>query len=454
MEISYFYECDTLDSQIGSLKCLEVKLVAFEFVETFQLDYENLESETSIYLWNELKPLLEKTFGDIQVELSLVNLREGFFARNLREESIIVYVETLSIRNRKNPTEKISNKNIISLLQNDKKSCTKFLGYNSTYNEEENCWKKRAERIFLEKGFKFRGVYLNPTKTPQSATTTRTEFKFAESRNIKFQEENNDPNSVKSMEIWKIINPLLGESFGSLEVDLYLSKIRSGEFKTDSEIIASVIIEVDIKPIRNRKNPDDEISSKDIISLLKNDEESCRKFLENNFNDENDQNCWKQHTTNIFTRNNISFLGVSIMSTPPNSLTTSLSTTISENLSVTMSDNIIEVDTTTASKSPISYPIFVQWGDWNEWSGWNPTCYDDSADSIYKDSSKYYPKRSRTRDCIRTENDVNITIAVNDGGENCPIEDKIEREKDTNHAMGRFQSNYSKMIPIHKQFRI
>ena len=92
MEISYFYECNTLSSEIDSLKCLEVKLVAFEFVETFQLDYENLESEASIYLWNKLKPLLEKTFGDIQVQLSLVNLREGVRARNLHEETIIVYV--------------------------------------------------------------------------------------------------------------------------------------------------------------------------------------------------------------------------------------------------------------------------------------------------------------------------------------------------------------------------
>ena len=119
-----------------------------------------------------------------------------------------------------------------------------------------------------------------------------------------------------------------------------------------------------------------------------------------------------------------------------------------------MSDNIIEVDTTTASKSPISYPIFVQWGDWNEWSGWNPTCYDDSADSIYKDSSKYYPKRSRTRDCIRTENGVNITIAVKEDGENCPFGDQLERERDKNYAMKRFQSFTFYVILIHKQFRI
>ena len=111
--------------------------------------------------------------------------------------------------------------------------------------------------------------------------------------------------------------------------------------------------------------------------------------------------------------------------------------------STTGADTIFE---TTITK------IFVQWGDWNEWSGWNPTCYDDSADSIYKDSSKYYPNRSRTRECIRTENGVNITVAVNDEGENCPFEDKLERQKDKNHAMERFQSLTFYVILIHIDF--
>ena len=201
-------------------ECLEVKLVAFELGETFHLDYENLESETSIYLWNKLELLLEKTFGDIEVDLSLVNLREGFCARNLREGSIIVYVEILSIRNRKNPTERICNKDNISLLKNDKESCKIFLGYNSTNNDEGNCWKKRAEKIFMNEGIQFLGVYLNPTINPicpttsstsSNKTTTLTEFKFAESRNIEFHEKNKEKK-------WNIIKPSLDESFGLIEV--------------------------------------------------------------------------------------------------------------------------------------------------------------------------------------------------------------------------------------------
>ena len=84
--------------------------------------------------------------------------------------------------------------------------------------------------------------------------------------------------------------------------------------------------------------------------------------------------------------------------------------------------------------------IVVQWGSWGDWSEWAPTCYDDSSTSIYKDSDKYYPKRSRTRDCIKTdEYGTNTIVAVNDASGECPYEGKLEKEKDANHATGCFQ---------------
>ena len=120
-----------------------------------------------------------------------------------------------------------------------------------------------------------------------------------------------------------------------------------------------------------------------------------------------------------------------------------------------ISSSYIQVTTTQGPTPETTTTIIdVQWGSWGDWSEWAPTCYDDSANSIYKDSDKYYPKRSRTRDCIRTENGVNITIAVNNDSENCSFEDKFEREQDKNHAMGRFQSLSFYVILIHKQFRI
>ena len=105
-----------------------------------------------------------------------------------------------------------------------------------------------------------------------------------------------------------------------------------------------------------------------------------------------------------------------------------------------ISSSYIQVTTTQGPTAETTTTIIdVQWGSWGDWSEWAPTCYDDSANSIYKDSDKYYPKRSRTRDCIRTENGVNTTVAVNDASGKCPYEDKLEKEKDENHATGRFQ---------------
>ena len=96
--------------------------------------------------------------------------------------------------------------------------------------------------------------------------------------------------------------------------------------------------------------------------------------------------------------------------------------------------------TTDISTEATTTDVVIEWGTWGDWSEWAPTCYDDSSDSIYKDSEKYYPKRSRTRDCIRTdENGDKTTVAVNDASGNCPYEGKLEKEKDENHATGRFQ---------------
>lgn len=86
----------------------------------------------------------------------------------------------------------------------------------------------------------------------------------------------------------------------------------------------------------------------------------------------------------------------------------------------------------------------VQWGEWDDWSEWAPSCFDDSSTSIYKDTENYYPKRSRTRDCIKTTTEngenTNKTIAVNDDSGNCPFNEKIETEKlKENYTTGSVQ---------------
>ena len=82
----------------------------------------------------------------------------------------------------------------------------------------------------------------------------------------------------------------------------------------------------------------------------------------------------------------------------------------------------------------------MQWGVWGEWSEWTPTCFDNSADSIYKDSSKYYPKRSRTRDCTLTENSFTTILAIDDS-DNCPFTDSLEKETDQNYATECFRKS-------------
>ena len=94
-------------------------------------------------------------------------------------------------------------------------------------------------------------------------------------------------------------------------------------------------------------------------------------------------------------------------------------------------------DTTEVTRST-TFAAIVQWGEWGDWSEWAPSCFDDSSDSIYQDTDNYYPKHSRTRDCIKTENGVNTTVAVNDASGYCPFNDKIETIKNkTEYTTGR-----------------
>ena len=71
----------------------------------------------------------------------------------------------------------------------------------------------------------------------------------------------------------------------------------------------------------------------------------------------------------------------------------------------------------------------VQWGEWSQWSSWAPSCFDPSSDSIYQDTSKYYPKRTRDRECYLTDNGVSTRIPANHPSGYCPFVDHIETVK-------------------------
>ena len=155
----------------------------------------------------------------------------------------------------------------------------------------------------------------------------RAAFKFAES----FHEDYEDLKSVKSNELWNMIEPLLEESFGVIKVDLSLINIKP--IMIEDEIQKLIRTEVDIIPIQNRNNPEDKISVTDINTLLANDS-------------------WNKNTANIFRKAEIEFVGVDVISlTPPINQNQNLSNT-SETTSVV--DKITTTDISTSKWSTTS----------------------------------------------------------------------------------------------------
>ena len=141
MEISYYFECfNYLEDYYPT--CLTEDVVSAEF--TFDIlyvdDYSDSSSEKSIKLWNDIKPLLRKSFGKIEIDLSVMGMRKG---------SVIITVEIKTIRN--------SIIDIQKLLNNEEETCKLFL---NDFSEEtsKNCWKASAEQIFIDVGYKFLGV--------------------------------------------------------------------------------------------------------------------------------------------------------------------------------------------------------------------------------------------------------------------------------------------------------
>ena len=176
----------------------------------------------------------------------------------------------------------------------------------------------------------------------------------------------------------------------------------------------------------------DELTTTDVMtrSLLPNTEENISEELITNdiFNNSSPFLL----TSSLFPTISLSFVQDQTATTTD---ATSTSTTTQDSTTTT-SPTTGEV-TTDPSTTETSAAI-VQWGEWGDWSEWAPSCFDDSSDSIYQDTDNYYPKHSRTRDCIKTENGVKTTVAVNDASGNCPFNDKIETIKNkTEYTTGR-----------------
>ena len=102
----------------------------------------------------------------------------------------------------------------------------------------------------------------------------------------------NDILSSKSKTLLKIIEPLLKQSFGAMEINLSSleTKITKG----------SVIIVEELRPVRN--------SVPEVKLLLSNNKTSCEKFL-----DETNCLCWHENAQKIFREKGFLFLGVKLI---------------------------------------------------------------------------------------------------------------------------------------------
>ena len=140
--------------------------------------------------------------------------------------------------------------------------------------------------------------YYNPTCL--TADIRLAVFTFA----VQFQESN---------ELWPRIEPLLMKSFGRLEIILSSNKIETGSLEKRKRKGRSlkkldkttVKIHVEMKPVRN--------SAQDIEELLTDERTACMKFLGFDSTAKFGDSCWNENTKEIFSGEEIDFLGVNLL---------------------------------------------------------------------------------------------------------------------------------------------
>ena len=170
MEISYYYECFSYKAEFVP-KCLEADFVSAEFVFDMEFDenYNNISSAPYKKLLSDMRLLIQKSLGGIDVDLSNIRIKEG---------SVKFFVDIKLIRN--------SVSDIESLLINNKDACRKFLGEESIDSAGDKCWDKNTEKIFKDKEYtfvslKFTGsdeaavLPIFPSSTTEQTVTTTTQ---------------------------------------------------------------------------------------------------------------------------------------------------------------------------------------------------------------------------------------------------------------------------------------
>ena len=158
MEVSYYIECQSIEGHY-SATCLNADKRSAVF--NFEID-DNLNDagiKESNELWTRIEPLLKRSFGRIEVTLSMENIETKSVQRLRRSErssekmgkkSVKIQVEMHPVRN--------SAKDMELLLTDDKKACMKFLSFNSIAKSGDSCWNENTKGIFLKEEIDFIGV--------------------------------------------------------------------------------------------------------------------------------------------------------------------------------------------------------------------------------------------------------------------------------------------------------
>lgn len=179
MEVSYYIECQSIEGHY-SATCLNADKRSAVF--KFEID-DNLNDagiKESNQLWTRIEPLLKRSFGRIEVILSMEKIETKSVQRRKRsersskkmdKESVKIQVEMRPVRN--------SAKDMELLLTDDKTACRKFLSLDSVAKSDDSCWNENTKGIFLEEGIDFKGVDLfrqenNSSNIKIASSTTST----------------------------------------------------------------------------------------------------------------------------------------------------------------------------------------------------------------------------------------------------------------------------------------
>ena len=169
MEVSYYIECQSNSKEYYATTCLDADKRSAEFSFEIDVNYQDTNMNESNGLWTRFEPLLKKSFGRIEINLSEEQIqkfpvrkrrRNGRSSTQIEKQSVKIQVDMHPVRN--------SAKDLEQLLADDKTACLKFLSFNSIAKSGDSCWNENTKSIFKEKGIEFLGVNFRVENNPSN----------------------------------------------------------------------------------------------------------------------------------------------------------------------------------------------------------------------------------------------------------------------------------------------